>query len=60
MLCKLAPSAVVDVDASNAVTVEGGGAILALKLTSGLCFNFGGGFFFRETEETGVIDGPAT
>lgn len=57
MLCKLAPAAVVDVDASNAVTVEGGGAILALKSTRGGCFNFRGGVLFREGEQVAISEG---
>lgn len=57
MLCKLAAAAVIDVDASNAVTVEGGGAILALKSTRGGCFNFRGGVLFGEREEGAISDG---
>lgn len=57
MLCKLAPAAVVDVDASNAVTVEGGSAILALKSTRGGCFNFRGGVLFREGEQVAMSEG---
>lgn len=57
MLCKLAPAAVVDVDASNAVPVEGGGAILTLKSTRGGCFNFRGVVLFREGEQVAISEG---
>lgn len=57
MLRKLAATVVVDVDASNAVPVEGGSAILALKSTRGRCFNFRGGFFFGERKAVGMSDG---
>lgn len=59
MLRKLAPSVIIDVDTSNAVTIKGSGTIFAFKLMFGLCFNYGGGLFFREREDVGVIDGPA-
>lgn len=56
MLRKLAAAVVVDVDASNAVTVEGGGAVFALKLAAGGCFNIRGGVFFGGREETGASE----